>query len=107
VADQSVLVRFSRREQLIRFKGRNLGSYVTGRGYGEPEAEAEVYETKGGKFVLVLSDAASGDAYDYCVYDSLEELAADDDALAGITDRDSFIDQVKQAMGEQLVVWID
>jgi hypothetical protein len=77
------------------------------RGRGEPEAEAEVYETKGGKFVLVLSDAVSAEVYDYHVYDSLEELAADNNALEGMPNRDRFIDQMKQAMGEPLVVWID
>jgi hypothetical protein len=95
--------------KLIRFKGRSLASALMGRGPYEEDADAEVYQTRAGRLILVLRDRDSGEAYDYEVYESLDQLAADQNALAGVppTQRHEFIDRVAEAMGQQWAVWID
>lgn len=94
--------------QFIRFYGRSLDSTLIGRGPDEPDAVAEVFQTKGAKLVLFLRDADSNQAYEHRTYDSLEELA-EDKVFSHIPPdaREEFLESMAQSMGQNWSVWID
>ena len=95
--------------QLVRFNGRRLGDTLLG---GEPEQPyeiAEVFQTKGGKLVLVLRNADTNEAYEYRTYDSLEELRAEQDIFSAIPPgtREEFLESLADALGQKWSKWID
>jgi hypothetical protein len=96
--------RLSIGDELIRFRGRMLTSTVLGLGNGKA-GELEVYQTKAGKLVAVAGDLA--EAFDYEVYETLEQFANSNGRLREVPDPEGFVEEVSDAMGQNRTVWID
>ena len=95
--------------KLIRFKGRSLATTFTGPDPDQADGDAEVYQTRAGRLILVLRQAPTGEAYDRRIYESFDQLAADQEALREVPlrERHEFLDRVAQAMGQHWAEWID
>jgi hypothetical protein len=71
-----------------------------------PDSIADLYQTRAGKLVTVLKDAVSYEAFDYCSYDTPEELVASD-IFKTNPYRGDLETAIGEALGHKWTTWID
>jgi hypothetical protein len=94
--------------QLIKFDGRLLAEVIVPGGPNAEDTLVSMYQTTGGTLVLVAGHPLEDDAFDYSKHSSLETVVKDP-MLENLTlsDRDRFLDQIAERLGEKWAVWID
>jgi hypothetical protein len=99
------LSRYPDAEETIKFWGKKILTQPLPGDDNHPASLADLYQTRAGKFLVVLKDAGTYEPFEYHAYDTPEELSTSG-ALRSIPDRDEFERAFGEALAYKFATWI-
>lgn len=100
------LARYPDTEETIKFWGKEILTHPLPSDDNHPSALADLYQTRAGKWLVVLKDAVTYEPFEYHTYDTPEEMCTSG-ALRSMPDRDEFERAFGEALEYKFAKWID